>query len=151
MAKSVGTVCLVAAALFSGCCSAQTFPIWGDGLQTRNFTYVGDTVMGIALAGAMLDGFSVINIGTDSHHTILDLVREICLSMNWEPSEIQKQLDKPVGVKSRAADVTQCRERLGWVPCYSLREGIQRTASWYLRSFRAQDKEVLERLLMERS
>jgi nucleoside-diphosphate-sugar epimerase len=58
MGKSVGMICFVAAALFSGCCSAQTFPIWGDGLQTRNFTYVGDTVMGIALAGAMLDGFS---------------------------------------------------------------------------------------------
>ena len=41
------------------------FPIWGDGLQTRNFTYVQDTVTGIALAGANLDGFDVVNIGTD--------------------------------------------------------------------------------------
>src|SRR5262249_29622845 len=48
------------------------FPIWGDGLQTRNFTYVRDTVTGVALAGAILNGFEVVNIGTDVHHTILD-------------------------------------------------------------------------------
>ena len=41
------------------------FPIWGDGLQTRNFTYVQDTVTGMALGGAVLDGFDVINVGTE--------------------------------------------------------------------------------------
>ena len=42
------------------------FPIWGDGLQTRNFTYVQDTVTGMALAGATLNGFDVVNIGSVS-------------------------------------------------------------------------------------
>jgi nucleoside-diphosphate-sugar epimerase len=127
------------------------FPIWGDGLQTRNFTYVRDTVTGMALAGATLSGFDVINVGTDAHHTILELISEIFLCTKWQPREIQRQLDKPVGVNSRAADVAKCRERLGWVPSYGLREGVSRTAVWYLASPENRDAEALERRLMERA
>jgi UDP-glucose 4-epimerase len=126
------------------------FPIWGDGFQTRNFTYVQDTVTGMALAGATFEGFQVVNIGTDVHYTILDLIREIFHCMQWEPREIQKQLDKPVGVNSRAADVTICRDRLSWVPSYSLRDGIGRTVAWYLSSSEDRDVRMLERRLMER-
>jgi UDP-glucose 4-epimerase len=126
------------------------FPIWGDGLQTRNFTYVQDTVTGMALAGATLDGFDVVNIGTDVHYTIFDLIREIFSYMRWEPGKIQRQVEKPVGVNSRAADVTKCRDRLGWVPTHSLTEGIRRTVDWYLSSSKDRDYRTLERRLTER-
>jgi nucleoside-diphosphate-sugar epimerase len=127
------------------------FPIWGNGLQTRNFTYVRDTVTGMALAGAMLDGFDVVNVGTDAHHTILELIQEIFRCMDWAPREIHRQLDKPVGVKSRAADLTRCRARLNWVPSHSLRDGVERTVAWYLRSSGALDAKNIDHLLMERS
>jgi len=127
------------------------FPIWGDGLQTRNFTYVQDTVTGMALAGATLDGFEVINIGTDLHYTIFDLTREIFACVQWEPNKIQKQVDMPVGVNSRAADLTKCRERLGWVPTQNLAEGIRRTVNWYLSCSEDRDDRTLDRRLMERA
>jgi len=126
------------------------FPIWGDGLQKRNFTYVEDTVTGMALAGATLDGFDVVNIGTHIHYTIFDLIREIFTCMRWEPRKIQQQLDKPVGVNSRAANVTKCRDRLGWIPTHSLAEGIRRTVGWYLSSSKQGDDKTLERHLWER-
>jgi UDP-glucose 4-epimerase len=127
------------------------YPIWGDGLQTRNFTYVRDTVTGMALAGASLTGFDVVNVGTDAHYTILELIDEIFLRTEWKPREIEKQLDKPVGVNSRAADVTKCKERLGWTPSYSLRDGVGRTVDWYLASPESKNIEALERRLMERA
>ena len=127
------------------------FPIWGDGLQTRNFTYVQDTVTGMALGGAVLEGFDVINVGTETHHTIMDLLEQIFRVVDWRPKAIERQLDKPVGVKSRAADVTKCRERLGWVPSYSLREGVERTTTWYLNAFGRRDAQTIEHLLMERN
>jgi UDP-glucose 4-epimerase len=127
------------------------FPIWGDGLQTRNFTYVQDTVTGMALAGALLDGFDVINVGTETHFTILDLLEEIFRVVDWRPKAIEKQMDKPVGVKSRAADITKCRECLDWTPSYSLREGIARTTAWYLNVFGRRDAQTIERMLMERN
>ena len=127
------------------------FPIWGDGQQTRNFTYVQDTVTGLALGGAVLEGFDVINVGTETHHTIMDLMEQIFRVVNWRPSTIERQLDKPVGVKSRAADVTKCRERLGWVPSCSLREGVERTTTWYLNNFGQRNAQAIEHLLMERN
>jgi nucleoside-diphosphate-sugar epimerase len=127
------------------------FPIWGDGLQTRNFTYVQDTITGMALSGAMLDGFEVINVGTETHNTILDLLEEIFRVVGWRPKVIEKQLDKPVGVKSRAADIIKCREKLGWVPSHTLREGVERTTTLYLNAFERRDAQTIERLLMERN
>src|SRR5262249_23240408 len=128
------------------------FPIWGDGLQTRNFTYVQDVVTGIALAGATFDGYEVLNIGTDVHHTILDLIGEIFQCVSWKPREIQKQLYKPVGVNSRAADITKCRDLLKWVPSYSLQEGIRRTVDWYLSSTKVKEwSRQSDRRLMERA
>ena len=127
------------------------FPIWGDGLQTRNFTYVQDTITGMALGGVLLDGFDVINVGTENHYTILDLLEEIFRIVDWRPKVIERQLDKPVGVKSRAADISKCREQLGWVPSYTLREGVERTTTWYLNAFGRRDAQIIERLLMERS
>jgi UDP-glucose 4-epimerase len=126
------------------------YPIWGNGLQTRNFTYVKDTVMGLALAGARLGGFACINVGTSEHHTILDLMEEIFRVADWRPASIARQMDKPTGVKSRAADLTRCRELLDWVPQYSLREGIERTMRWYLESFDARGADGLDDALMER-
>jgi len=127
------------------------FPIWGDGLQKRNFTYVQDTVTGIALAGATLDGFDVVNIGSDVPYTIFDLIREIFSCMRWEPKKIRKQLDKPVGVNSRAADVTKCRDRLDWAPTHSLTEGVRRTVDWYMSSSKNRDARTLEQRLMGRA
>ena len=56
-----------------------------------------------------------------------------------------------MGVKSRAADVSKCREQLDWVPSYSLREGVERTTTWYLNTFGRRDAQTIEHLLMERN
>jgi len=107
------------------------YPIWGTGLQTRNFTYVADTVYGMALAGARLTGFHTINLGTDKHHTINELVKEIFHCLGWHPKDFDYQLDKPVGVGSRASDNTKINQLLGWSPNTGLQEGLQRTIDWY--------------------
>lgn len=126
------------------------YPIWGNGLQTRNFTYVRDTAMGLALAGAHLSGFDTINVGSSTHHTILDLMEEIFTHLDWRPEQVERQLDKPVGVKSRAADVTKSERLLGWSPATSLAEGVARTTDWYAGEFDERRMADLERLLLER-
>ena len=126
------------------------FPIWGDGNQTRNFTYVGDTVAGMALAACCLEGFNTINIGSSEHHTIINLIDEIFSQIDWRPKEIHRELDKPVGVLSRAADNSKCRELLDWEPQFSLDDGIHRTVKWYLASVPKERLADLQRLLLER-
>jgi len=107
------------------------YPVWGDGTQTRNFAYVGDTVYGLALAGARLSGFSTINLGTDRHHRINELIEEIFHLLDWYPDRLDYQPHKPVGVKSRASDNTNITRMLDWSPNTGLREGLRRTIRWY--------------------
>ena len=126
------------------------FPVWGSGGQTRNFTYVGDTVVGLALAGAKLTGFQIVNNGSSRHHTILEACEEIFAALGWRPKKIERQLDKPVGVRSRASDNSCCREVLGWEPRISLREGVRRTTRWYVESMKAKSLPELKRALVER-
>ncbi len=93
------------------------FPIWGDGLQTRNFTYVQDTIMGMALSGALLEGFEVINVGTEKHHTIMDLLEEIFgdIQDEYDVGEdfIEKQISANEYIFSGRMELDHLTEKYG--------------------------------------
>jgi UDP-glucose 4-epimerase len=125
------------------------YPVWGNGQQTRNFTYVGDTVMGLALAGRM-SGFQLLNVGSAQHHTILELMEVIFERLGWRPGALDLQLDKPVGVRSRASDNTRIKRLTGWEPRTSLTEGVNRTIDWYVESTPPERLRNLESRLMVR-
>lgn len=144
--ESHAVVALIAKAL----ARLDPYPIWGDGTQTRNFTYVKDTVTGIALAGATLGGFDVINVGSPVHTTINELVQEIFAATGFKPNQIDRQLDMPVGVKSRAADCTKDDALWGWHPSTSIKEGVRRTTEWYAATTTKERLDQLARHLMDR-
>jgi nucleoside-diphosphate-sugar epimerase len=121
--------------------------VWGNGRQTRNFTYVGDTVVGLALAGRP-SGFEVLNGGSSQHHTILELLEVIFCHLDWRPDRLNLELDKPVGVRSRAADNTRVRALTGWEPATPLREGVARTIDWYVGTTPPARLRELDDLLM---
>jgi nucleoside-diphosphate-sugar epimerase len=125
------------------------YPLWGDGKQTRNFTYVGDTVMGLMLAGRM-SGCEVLNVGSAQHHTILELMEVIFKRLDWRPEALDLQLDKPVGVRSRASDNTRIKQATGWEPQTSLADGVARTVDWYVESTPPERLRDLESRLMVR-
>lgn len=125
------------------------YPVWGDGRQSRNFTYVRDTVQGLALAGR-LTGCQVLNIGSVQHHTILELLDVIFDHLGWRPTAFDLQLDKPVGVRSRASDNARIRELTGWEPEIPLSEGVGRTADWYTATTPPKRLANLDAFLMSR-
>jgi UDP-glucose 4-epimerase len=120
------------------------YEIWGDGQQDRNFTYVGDIVAGMIRACETIGDSSAVNIGTAEHIKIIDSARMIFDETGFTPRSIDFDTSKPVGVFSRAADLTRTRELLGWEPQTSFKEGLRRTIEWYYRE-RDLD-EVAERL-----
>jgi UDP-glucose 4-epimerase len=107
------------------------YEIWGDGQQDRNFTYVGDIVAGMIRAAERVDDASAVNVGTAEHVTIIDAVRLILAEMDFAPRSIQFDTSKPVGVLSRAADLTRTRQLLDWEPTTSFATGLRRTIDWY--------------------
>jgi nucleoside-diphosphate-sugar epimerase len=125
------------------------FPVWGDGKQTRNFTYVHDTALGLALA-VLLTGFEVLKLGTAQHHTSLELLDVIFDHVGWRPERLDLQVDKPVGVRSRAADNTRIKTLTGWEPTTPLGVGMARTIDWYVQTTTPERLRDLGRLLMTR-
>lgn len=127
------------------------YEIWGDGQQDRNFTYVGDIVEGMIRAAERVDDASAVNVGTAEHIKIIDMVRMIFAETGFTPESIAFDTSKPVGVFSRAADLTRTRSLLGWEPMISFQDGLRRTIKWYYEVSDAADlNSRLNVLLTER-
>ncbi|HEX8969370.1 MAG TPA: NAD-dependent epimerase/dehydratase family protein [Chloroflexota bacterium] len=128
------------------------YPIWGNGQQDRNFTYVGDIVEGmIRSAASDVNDGSAINIGTAEHVKIIDSARMIFDETGFLPEKIDFDLTRPVGVFSRAADLTRTRAYLDWEPETTFQDGLRRTIRWYYATHdRKRVAAQLTRLLTER-
>jgi nucleoside-diphosphate-sugar epimerase len=102
--------------------------IWGDGLQTRSFTYVSDCVDGIFRL-MHSDHRDPLNLGTDrliSVDGLVDLVSGIAGKSLVKVHDTSK----PQGVRGRNSDNTKLREVLGWEPATTLEDGLTDTYRW---------------------
>ena len=127
------------------------FLIWGTGEQDRNFTYVGDIADGMILAAEKVTDASAVNIGTAEHIRIRDAAELIFDSTGFRPNSLVFDTSKPVGVFSRAADLSRARALLSWEPTTSFRDGLAKTIDWYYGSHdRPFVSDRLELLLTER-
>jgi UDP-glucose 4-epimerase len=127
------------------------YEIWGDGQQDRNFTYVADIVNGMIRAAEKVEDASAVNIGTAEHIKIIDVARMIFAQTGFTPRSIAFDTSKPVGVFSRAADLTRTRTLLDWEPRTTIAEGLGRTIPWYYETRdRAEVSSRLGGLLTER-
>jgi dTDP-glucose 4,6-dehydratase len=103
--------------------------VYGDGSQTRSFTYVDDEIKGFL---ALLDGdiTGPCNIGNDQEFTIQQLA-EMAIEVTGSSSEIIYEplpVDDPT---QRKPDLTLARTALGWEPETDLRTGLTRTAEYF--------------------
>jgi UDP-glucose 4-epimerase len=128
------------------------FVIWGNGKQKRNYTYIDDIVDALILACEKIEDGTAVNAGREDSITINELAEMIFEIVNWRPSEIIYDTNKPVGVLSRAADLTLARKLLSWEPKVGYKEGLKRTIEWYFSTKDPEEiKKKLDYLLFERS
>lgn len=116
----------------------KPIPIHGDGMQTRSFTYVTDTVEGIyqAIVRPAANG-EIINIGSTQETTILDLARRI-KRLSGTPGDIRIEFvpyesftsKSYQDVMRRVPDVTLCKEILGVSAKVDIEDGLRRTIEW---------------------
>jgi UDP-glucose 4-epimerase len=105
--------------------------IFGDGQQSRDFTYVGDVVQAIRRA-AETPGISgrTYNVGTGRRVNLLDLVACLnrLLRTNITPEHGPVRLGD---IRHSQADITAARRDLGYEPSFSFEAGLERTLRWY--------------------
>lgn len=101
--------------------------VWGDGLQTRSFLYIDDCLDGIRQLMES-DFAGPVNIGSEEMISINDFT-EMIIELSGKSLGI-RHIEGPQGVRGRNSDNDLIRERVGWNPRYSLREGIEVTYRW---------------------
>jgi GDP-D-mannose 3',5'-epimerase len=124
--KAPAAICRkVATAVLSG---NHEIEIWGDGEQTRSFTYIDDCVEGTLRLTAS-DVSEPLNVGSDQLVTINRLV-DIVESIAGVTLKRNYKLDAPQGVRGRNSDNTRIQSRLGWAPSITLEDGLAKTYAW---------------------
>ena len=127
--KAPAAICRkVAAASLSG---AGEIEIWGDGEQTRSFTYIDDCIDGTHLL-MQSDFADPINIGSAQMVTINELV-DIVEEIAGVTLERRYDRSAPQGVRGRNSNNSLILERLGWEPTLTLKYGLERTYWWIHR------------------
>jgi GDP-D-mannose 3', 5'-epimerase len=102
--------------------------VWGDGSQTRSFTYVDDCVEGIHRI-ARSDHRAPLNLGSDTLISVDGLVDLVC-SIAGKRLTKEHELDRPQGVRGRNSDNTLAMRVLGWTPSTTLEDGLTHTYRW---------------------
>jgi UDP-glucose 4-epimerase len=107
--------------------------IFGDGTQTRDFTYVSDTAAGILAAGFSDAAVGrTLNLGSGRETRICDLARTVAKVLGREDAQVIHDAPRPGDVMRLYADSTEAAELLGFQPRLTLEEGIRRLHQWYL-------------------
>jgi len=123
--------------------SGKPLPIYGDGLNVRDWLYVSDHCAGVRAALARGVAGETYNIGGNAEKTNLEVVHCICDildelrpgSLNTKHSKLITFVkDRPGHDRRYAIDAAKIRRELGWSPQEKFETGIRKTVEWYLRS-----------------
>jgi dTDP-glucose 4,6-dehydratase len=118
--------------------TGKTLPVYGDGLQVRDWLYVGDHCAAIRTVLQRGRAGETYNVGGNAEKTNLEVVRTLCdILSELRPgfdyaSQIRFVKDRAGHDRRYAIDATRIRRELGWTPAESFESGLARTVRWYL-------------------
>ncbi|NUQ22608.1 MAG: dTDP-glucose 4,6-dehydratase [Saprospiraceae bacterium] len=120
----------------------KPLPVYGDGLFTRDWLWVGDHAEAIDLIFHKGIAGETYNIGGNNEWKNIDLVHKLCDIMDEQlgrPAGASRQLitfvkDRPGHDRRYAIDASKLKNELGWQPQIQAEEGLRLTATWYLEN-----------------
>jgi len=115
------------------CMAGRPMVIFGDGTQTRDFTYVSDIARGILMAGFEENVVGqTINLGSGWEISINDLALQVAEVVGRPDAVVTHDNPRPGDVLRLFADTTKARQLLGFEAKVTLREGLTKLRDWYL-------------------
>ena len=125
----------VVSRFISALCSDERPVIFGDGEQSRDFTYIDNVVAANLKAATTTKGIgSVINVATGERITLNQLLTELKDLIGKPLVEVDYREPRVGDVRHSLADTTRARVLLGYEPTVGLREGLRRTIDWWKTS-----------------
>lgn len=118
--------------LLEAALGGRPFPLFGDGAQVRDFTFVDDVVRAnlLAASGEVPPG-SIINVAGGTQATLLQVVR-IIGEQAGRPVSLERQASQPGDVDRTGGSTERARRLLGWQPVVSLEEGLAQQLAWHV-------------------
>ncbi|MAY04003.1 MAG: dTDP-glucose 4,6-dehydratase [Euryarchaeota archaeon] len=115
----------------------KQLPVYGDGLQIRDWIHVEDHANGIlssmlALYVGQINSGEIFNFGADNEQRNIDIVREIVSQTNVSESLIHFVTDRPGHDKRYAMKYEKAEKILGWKPEIDWQVGLTETIEWYM-------------------
>jgi GDP-L-fucose synthase len=126
------TAPVISAQIMKVLAAQDVLTVWGDGEQTRSFTYVSDEVDGMMLAVEKHPVADPLNIGTSEEIKIKDLI-EMIVRISGKKLRIEYDATKPSGAARRCPDISKPMRLIGYKPKVRLAEGLRETINWYKR------------------
>lgn len=108
----------------------ETLTVYGDGSQSRDFTYVDDIARG-TIAALKPVGYEIINLGGGKLPVSLNYVIELIENSLGKKAKIDYRDFHNADMKYTRADINKAEQLLGWKPQTSVEDGIQKTVEWY--------------------
>jgi len=109
--------------------------VFGDGEQSRDFTYVEDVVQANILAGEKNVPGEIINIGAGHPITLTELGKLILKLTGKENLKLLYTDPRPGDIKHSFADLSKAKNMLGFQPKYKQEEGLRRYFKWYIKKY----------------
>ncbi|MNW34165.1 dTDP-glucose 4,6-dehydratase 2 [compost metagenome] len=120
--------------MISKALAGEQLPIYGDGLNIRDWLYVEDHCSAIDLVIHKGRNGEVYNIGGNNERTNVHIVKTILEQLDKPESLITYVKDRPGHDRRYGIDPTKTMTELGWKPKHSFETGIKETISWYLEN-----------------
>ena len=111
----------------------KTIQMFGDGSQSRDFTYVGDIARG-TVASIQDVGYEIINLGGGRNPVSLNTIIEKLETLIGKKAVIDHKPFHIADLKETRADIEKAKNLLCWEPKVSLDEGLDKSVSWYMQN-----------------
>ena len=111
----------------------ETAEVFGDGSQSRDFTYIDDIAEGTIKALKPVS-YEIINLGNNRPHSLREVIELIERYTGKKLKVVHKEFHK-ADMKATWAEIEKAEKILGWKPKVSLEEGVKRTVEWFLENW----------------
>ena len=110
----------------------EELPVFGDGSQSRDFTYVDDIAAGTILAAKPL-GYEIINLGGGNNPVTLNQMIALMEKFSGKKAKLKLSAKIAADMVVTWADISKAKSLLGWEPKVGFEEGIERLMEWHLK------------------
>ncbi len=117
--------------LITNLIDGQKIPIYGDGLNVRDWLHVEDHCAGILLAFEKGKAGEVYNIGGNNEWKNIDIAHRVLALLGRDESSLEFVPDRLGHDRRYAIDATKIRKELGWTPAHDFESGLAATVEWY--------------------